>query len=148
MDRNQVIGFALLALLLIGYLTYNQHEQTAFIEQKKADSISFAKLHPRPVVDSSKAIAGATAASDVQDSLTQARRKLQPSSYYGQAQTLTLENKKLNPCEQTHTQPGGSLREGRLVSARCQKFLDLVPETVIVAVLPHSAFPKYKSIFP
>jgi YidC/Oxa1 family membrane protein insertase len=95
MDRNQVIGFALLALLLIGYLTYNQHEQTAFIEQKKADSISFAKLHPRPVVDSSKAIAGATAAIDVQDSLTQARRKLQPSSYYGQAQTLTLENKKL-----------------------------------------------------
>ncbi len=94
MDRNQVIGFALLALLLIGYLTYNQHEQKVYLEQKKADSIAFVRAHLRPIVDSSKASPASQAVGV--DSLTLQRRKSQPSSYYGEAQTITLANKKLS----------------------------------------------------
>ena len=93
MDRNQFIGFALLAALLIGYLTYNQHEQKVYLEQKKADSVAYAIAHPRPKVDSSKALAAASGVTTT-DSATEALRKLQPPAYNGQAQTVTLENKK------------------------------------------------------
>ncbi len=97
MDRNQIIGFSLLALLLIGYLTYNNHEQKVYQEQKRIDSIAYAKAHPRPVVDSSKSVATTQApTASVNDSATEALRKTQPASYYGQAQTVTLENKKLS----------------------------------------------------
>ena len=93
MDRNQVIGFSLLALLLIGYLFYNQHEQKVYFEQKRTDSIAYAIAHPRSVVDSSKAVLAA--ASPVKDSATEAMIRMQPPSYHGQAETVTLENKKL-----------------------------------------------------
>jgi len=96
MDRNQVIGFSLLALLLIGYLFYNQHEQKLYFEQKKADSIASVKAHPRPVVDSSKVQAAtATAPTGTPDSATEARLRLQPAAYRGTAEAVTLENKKL-----------------------------------------------------
>src|SRR4051812_2357014 len=95
MDRNQIIGFALLALLVIGYFSYNAHEQKLYQEQKHTDSIAYAKVHPRPVVDSSKAVTAATAPIASNDSATEALKKLQPSSYYGQAQQVKLENKKL-----------------------------------------------------
>jgi hypothetical protein len=36
MDRNQVIGFALLAALLIGYIAINQNDQSKYEEKKKA----------------------------------------------------------------------------------------------------------------
>ena len=73
MDRNQVTGFALLALLLVGYLFYNQHEQKVFLAQKKADSTAFALAHPRSKVDSSLA-AGSSKAADttIADSATAA----------------------------------------------------------------------------
>ena len=98
MDRNQVIGFALLAALLIGYLTYNQHEQKVFFEQKRADSIAFAQAHPRPVVDSSKAktAEAAMAVTTTSDSATQALISSQPPAYHGKAETVTLENKKVS----------------------------------------------------
>ncbi len=98
MDRNQVIGFALLLLLAVGYLFYNQHEQTLYFEHKKADSVAYALAHPRPVVDSSKAISDTSKASvaPVKDSATEALIKSQPSSYHGQAEMVTLENKKLS----------------------------------------------------
>jgi YidC/Oxa1 family membrane protein insertase len=92
MDRNQVIGFSLLALLLIGYITYNQHEQKQYQEKKKADSIAYAKSHPHPVIDSSKTIA---ATMPVADSAAEAQRRLMPPAFNGVAQTVTLENKKL-----------------------------------------------------
>jgi len=94
MDRNQVIGFALLVLLAIGYFTYNQHEQQLFLAQKKADSTAYSIAHPRPVVDSSAAVS-ATAA-PVKDSATEALIRQQPPAYHGQAETVTLENKKLS----------------------------------------------------
>ncbi|MFI5196161.1 MAG: membrane protein insertase YidC [Chitinophagales bacterium] len=99
MDRNQVIGFALLAALLIGYLTYNQHEQKVYFEQKKADSIAYAQAHPRPVVDSSKAKTAEAAAAvtpTTADSATQAIILSQPPAYHGKAETITLENKKVS----------------------------------------------------
>jgi YidC/Oxa1 family membrane protein insertase len=97
MDRNQIIGFSLLALLVIGYFTYNSHEQKVYLEQKRADSVAYTKAHPRPVVDSSKAAAAATAPlAAANDSATEALKKTMPASYFGQAQTVTLENKKLS----------------------------------------------------
>ncbi len=94
MDRNQVIGFSLLALLLIGYLFYNQHEQKIYFEQKRADSITHALAHPRTIIDSSKAVTAA--ATPVKDSATEALIKSQPTSYHGQLEIITLENKKLS----------------------------------------------------
>jgi YidC/Oxa1 family membrane protein insertase len=92
MDRNQVTGFALIALLLIGYFFYNQHEQKIFLDQKKA----YALAHPQ--ADTAKAIAApvAGAATAIPDSATEALRKTQPAAYYGQEQKVTLENKKLS----------------------------------------------------
>lgn len=93
MDRNQVIGFSLLAVLLIGYVMYNQHEQKTYLEKKQADSIAYAKAHPRPLIDSSKAIIAA--ADTAKDSATIALRALQPPAYNGTAQTVSLENEKI-----------------------------------------------------
>jgi YidC/Oxa1 family membrane protein insertase len=89
MDRNQVIGFSLLALLLVGYISYNQYEQKKFESLKKTDSATVA--HLRPKIDSIKA----PAVAQVDDSATIALRKLQPAAYNGVAQTVTLENKKV-----------------------------------------------------
>lgn len=93
MDRNQVIGFSLLAVLLIGYVMYNQHEQTTYLEKKRTDSIAYAKAHPHPLIDSSKTIS--VSADTLADSATMALRALQPPAYNGTAQTVTLENEKV-----------------------------------------------------
>lgn len=96
MDRNQVIGFSLLALLLIGYVTYNQHEQKVFQEQKRVADSTAAKLHPRPKVDSATGKLAGTPATPGSDSIAEAMRRLQPPAYNGTAQMVTLENKKLS----------------------------------------------------
>ena len=49
MDRNSIIGFGLLVLLLIGYVAYNNYSQTEFEQKKIADSIAQAKFPPKPV---------------------------------------------------------------------------------------------------
>jgi len=99
MDRNQVIGFSLLAGLLVAYLLYNQHDQKVYQEQKQAkhtaDSLADLKAHPLVKADTTKAVA-ANAPVAADDSATVALRKTQPASYYGEAQTLKLENKKLS----------------------------------------------------
>lgn len=91
MDRNSLIGFGLLVLLAIGYVSYNQYTQTKYQEQVRIDSIANAKLHPpkpKPVLtDSAKqqiAIADA-----VKDSL----RASMPPAYNGKASIVALENK-------------------------------------------------------
>lgn len=91
MDRNTVIGFSLLAVLLVVYVTYNQHSQTKYLEQKRADSVAYAKAHPHTIIDSSKVVKLDTTVSHAADSL----RKLMPPAYNGTAQTITVENKKL-----------------------------------------------------
>ncbi len=96
MDRNQFIGFGLLILLVIGYFTWNNHNEKVYLEQKRTDSIAFAKVHPRPVVDSSKAAAAvAVAATTGNDSVAAALRASQPQAYNGTAETVTLANKKI-----------------------------------------------------
>ncbi len=46
MDKNTVIGFGLLMLMLIGYIFYNQNGQTQLQKQHIADSLAKAKLIP------------------------------------------------------------------------------------------------------
>ena len=93
MDRNQVIGFALLIALAVAYFTYNSHEQKIFLDQKRvADSIAKAS---RPLVDSSRAKT-AEAVTVANDSATQALINAQPAAYHGKAETVTLENKKVS----------------------------------------------------
>lgn len=90
MDRNQIIGFALLALLVIGYISYNQYEQKTFEAKKRSDSVAQARLHPLKV----DSVASAPKAA-VPDSVTEALKKLQPPAYNGTAQEVVLENKKV-----------------------------------------------------
>jgi YidC/Oxa1 family membrane protein insertase len=87
MDKNQIIGFSLLALLLIGYIVFNNQEQAAMLAQKRKDSIENARAIPRPAIDStallpSAAPTAATAQSPV------------PSPSIPQ-QLVTLQNDKL-----------------------------------------------------
>ncbi len=95
MDRNQIIGFSLLAVLLVFYLFYNQHEQKVFNEQRVADSLAYVKLHPRQIIDSTKN-AVALGAAKANDSLTEAQKSGMPNSYYGKSDTVVFENKKLS----------------------------------------------------
>ena len=95
MDSNKIIGFSLLAVLAVVYFFYNQHEEKVYLEQKRTDSIAYAKVHPHAVVDSSRS-AGVQAPVSVSDSATEALRKMQPPAYFGQAQNITLENKNLS----------------------------------------------------
>ena len=47
MDKNSVIGFGLLMVLLIGYIFYNQRAEAGYLEQKRSDSLAQARLKPR-----------------------------------------------------------------------------------------------------
>ena len=93
MDRNQVIGFALLALMLVGYISYNQYEQKTFETRKREDSVVQARMHP---VKIDSAVAPAATGAAIPDSASEALKKLQPPAYNGTAQTVVLENKKLS----------------------------------------------------
>ncbi|TXH57205.1 MAG: membrane protein insertase YidC [Bacteroidia bacterium] len=91
MDRNQIIGFSLLAALLITYVVYNNYSETKYQEAKLADSIAYAKAHPLPKVDSSKL----QTAKVVTDTLSDSARATMPPALHGTAETITLENSKL-----------------------------------------------------
>lgn len=86
MDKNSAIGFGLLVAILIAYFTYSNHEQSKYREQLKADSIAYAKTHPKPLIDTAKAVAPAVAAA-IDSSL--------PQAFRGTAQDLVLENEKV-----------------------------------------------------
>ena len=91
MDRNSVIGFSLLVVLLIGYLAYNNYTQSQFEEQKRADSVAQAKIHPKPLAAAPVPAATDTAitkAEAINDSLEAAKAP----AYKGQASTVVLEN--------------------------------------------------------
>lgn len=45
-DRNSLIGFGLLIVLLIGYIVYNQRAEMKYQEQAKKDSLAYQKAHP------------------------------------------------------------------------------------------------------
>lgn len=92
MDRNSVIGFGLLILLLVGYISYNQYTEKKYSEQKRADSIAIAKAHPKPLADTLKT---AQAEAQIVDTLNDSLRRALPPAYNGSAQTLKLENKNI-----------------------------------------------------
>lgn len=91
MDRNSIIGFVLLVLLLIGYISYNNYSQKQYDEKKTADSVAHAKAHPKPVEEKAPAAVAATAADSVNDSLEAAK----PQAFKGTASNIVLENKDL-----------------------------------------------------
>lgn len=91
MDKNSAIGFGLLVALLIGYFTYSNYEQEKYYEQKRADSIAYAKLHPKPVAAPKPAgLDSATIA------LNDSARQLLPSAFRGTPQDVILENAKVS----------------------------------------------------
>lgn len=50
MDRNSLIGFGLLLLLLIGYIFYNRQSEQKYLEQKRIDSLEQVKKNPPAAV--------------------------------------------------------------------------------------------------
>lgn len=90
MDRNSVIGFSLLVVLVIGYFAYNNYSQTQFEEQKRADSIAQAKAHPKPLATEAAPVADTlnNAVAAVNDSVQAAK----PAAYRGEAKEVVLEN--------------------------------------------------------
>lgn len=102
MDRNQVIGFSLLAALLIAYVFYNQHEQKAYLEKKHTDSVAYAKAHPHAKVDSLHLAVDSATSSANTDSATLALRSMQPPAYNGTEQRVKLENSKVSLEFTTH----------------------------------------------
>lgn len=91
MDRNSVIGFSLLVVLLIGYIAYNNYSKSQFEEQQKEDSVAHAKAHPKPTaepVEQSEAVADTETAA-INDSAEQAK----PAAYRGEEKSVVLENK-------------------------------------------------------
>src|SRR5690606_17266927 len=89
MDRNQIIGFALLAALLITYIVYNNHSQSEYEAQKRVDSLAQAKAHPLPKVDSSQLHIVA------KDSLPDSASQPTQPGFSGVEETIVLENDKL-----------------------------------------------------
>jgi YidC/Oxa1 family membrane protein insertase len=101
MDRNTVTGFALLAVLLVTYIAYNNYSQKEFEKKKLADSIAYAKAHPVAPIDSSRLKSAAVAglADTLADS---AKAALPPALRSGNAQTVQLENKDIALQFSTH----------------------------------------------
>lgn len=88
MDRNSLIGFGLLVLLLIGYVAYNNYTQAEFEKQKTADSIAHAKAHPKPATPVAEQVKDTSVAAVVNDSLELAK----PPAFRGTASDVVLEN--------------------------------------------------------
>lgn len=94
MDRNQIIGFSLLAVLLIGYIVYNNSAQKNNQELKKLQRTqdSLAQVKARQQKAATDTLAGPTPADTLADSI----RRTLPPGLNGTAQELTLENKDLS----------------------------------------------------
>ncbi|MBN9483273.1 MAG: hypothetical protein BGO70_00365 [Bacteroidetes bacterium 43-93] len=96
MDRNTVIGFGLLILLVIAYVGYNNYSQNQYLAQKRIDSIAAEKRHPhskiQPAQNTAAAVSLSTADSLVNDSI----RRSMPPAYNGTEQIVKLENKNIS----------------------------------------------------
>lgn len=95
MDKNSAIGFGLLVAILIGYFTYSNYEQNKYYAQKTADSIAYAKTHPKPLVDAAKPVAAVATIDSATKAINDSVRKLLPAAFNGIAQEILLENSKL-----------------------------------------------------
>lgn len=112
MDRNSVIGFILISLLLIAYFIYNREQvasqqEIAQQEQMRQDSLdalrradSIANL---PAVDTSKAVQNQPAAATQDSTATDSINQLDRMQHYGpfanllqgEEQLFTIENEKI-----------------------------------------------------
>src|SRR5690606_19951733 len=90
MDRNQVIGFILLAGLLVAYIVYNNNAQQQYLEQKRADSAAQAKVHPKSLDSTASLVTASTVVAA--DSAGQQVL----SAYKGEEKHITFENYKIN----------------------------------------------------
>ena len=95
-DRNTVIGFGLLILLVIAYVGYNNYSQNQYLAKKRIDSIAAEKRHPhskiQPAQNTAAAVSLSTADSLVNDSI----RRSMPPAYNGTEQIVKLENKNIS----------------------------------------------------
>ncbi len=92
MERNQFAGFVLIALLLVGYLTYNQYEQKKLEDFKKAEAAKNPKKAPQGKDSTAVAAAAAATQAAIPDSV----KKLMPPAFNGTSQVVTLENSKVS----------------------------------------------------
>jgi len=87
MDRNSIIGFILLLALAAGYFFWNNHEQQAYLEQKRADSIAKV-INQKDLPKTAAAAAADTQAKAVDTTL--------PVAFRGPAQAVTFSNGELS----------------------------------------------------
>lgn len=97
MDRNQVIGFSLLAVLLIAYISYTSYSQKEFQKQQQHIADSIARTNPTPKVDSvrSAVAAGNIPGADTTQSVDTIGQSLLPPALQknAKAEIIALENK-------------------------------------------------------
>lgn len=88
MDRNSIIGFSLIVLLLAGYFAYNNYSQSEYEKNLVADSIAKAKIQPPVIADTIRntqlAAADTTLADSVADNV--------PQAFRGEAKNIRIEN--------------------------------------------------------
>lgn len=112
MDRNQIIGFSLLVALLAAYVVWNSKNQKEYQEQKQkqatADSIAYAKAHPKaiptPLADTLAGLSGTTATDSA----------LPPALRRAPGEEVVLENKDVALTFST--------RGARLINARLKNY--------------------------
>lgn len=93
MDRNTVIGFGLLILLVIAYVGYNNYSQNKYLEQKKIAE----KAHQRSELKQTAQNKPASPALSTADSLVNdSIRRSMPPAYNGTEQIVKLENKNIS----------------------------------------------------
>jgi YidC/Oxa1 family membrane protein insertase len=111
MDKNTIIGFVLIGVLLIGMFVVNINSRNAYLaEEKKKAADSLAKLPPKPPVD--------TAAQKLdqakRDSALEAQKKLPPTFSADTVEHLTVvKNKNVRI---TFTNKGGQPKEVELLN--------------------------------
>ncbi len=84
MDRNTIIGFALLCVLGAGYIFWSNHEQKVYLEQKRADSLAMAATQKPLAPQDQVSIPDSLNLPAVDSSL--------PAAFRGQEQTVVLQN--------------------------------------------------------
>lgn len=79
-----------MAVLLIGYIFYNNKTQQDFLAKQHADSLrTAAMMPPKTLIDTTKKAVA------IQDAVNDSLRKTLPPAYNGTESIVVLENKKL-----------------------------------------------------
>ncbi len=133
MDRNSVIGFSLLAAMLIAYFTYNNYSQKQFEQKRITDSLTYAKAHPAPPVDSAR-IKAAAQANQQNDSALAGL----PPAFRNTEQSVALENKDVTITFSTKgAHPIAALLKDYKTYDDKPLYLFNGPENMLSAVIPN-----------